>query len=48
MSHRNYRWGQAIWWRTWHGLRWVRWTGGLDRIYRGSLLLGWLELRFWR
>jgi hypothetical protein len=40
---------QAIWWRDWHGLKWHRWQSKrLNQIWRGSLMLGWLEIRVWR
>ncbi len=39
---------QIIPWREWHGVRWHRWGGSYDKIFYGSLLLGWIELRFWR
>lgn len=39
---------QIILWRSWRGLRWHRWTGGIGLILRGSLILGCVELRFWR
>jgi hypothetical protein len=39
---------QIIVWRDWHGVRWHRWRGGIGQILRGSLLLGWIEIRVWR
>ena len=39
---------QVIFWESWKGVRWHRWQGGIDTILRGSLLLGFIELRFWR
>lgn len=40
---------QVIFWRDWKGLKWHRWgTGGIGCILFGSLLLGWVEFRFWR
>lgn len=39
---------QVIVWREWKGLRWHHWEGGVGTILRGSLLLGFIELRFWR
>lgn len=40
---------QIVWWfPAWKGVRWHRWSGGVASILRGSLLLGYVELRFWR
>lgn len=40
---------QVIFWRGWQGVRWHNWRGAaIGQILRGSLLLGWVELRFWR
>jgi hypothetical protein len=39
---------QVIVWGRWHGVRWHRWTGAYALIFSGSLMLGWVELRFWR
>lgn len=39
---------QVIFWRSWKGLRWHRWTGSYAAILRGSLILGWVEFRVWR
>lgn len=42
-------WLQVILWRSWLGIRWHRWPSGIGvNILRGSLLLGCVELRFWR
>ncbi len=45
---RTYPRVQVIWWRAWKGVGWHRWPGKLDAIFRGSLCLGFVELRFWR
>jgi hypothetical protein len=35
-----------IWWfPDWQGVAVVRWQAPLDKTYRWSLVLGWLELR---
>jgi hypothetical protein len=39
---------QIIWWGAWRGIRWHRWSPAYAKFFRGSLLLGWLELRVWR
>lgn len=53
MSHINI--GRAVWpraqvifWREWKGLRWHRWQGKMGVLFRGSLILGWIEIRIWR
>lgn len=40
---------QLIWWGKSKGLCWHRWkTPSLYRIFRGSLVIGRLEIRVWR
>lgn len=39
---------QVLVWPAWKGIGWRSWTGGIGRILRGSLVLGWVEVRLWR
>lgn len=39
---------QFVWWfPRWSRPRLHRWEGDLRKIYRYSLILGWLEIRRW-
>lgn len=39
---------QIIFWRCWKGVTWFKWPGSLGLILHSSLVLGYVEIRFWR
>jgi hypothetical protein len=36
-----------VWWPTWHGFDFYRFKRGMAKIYRWSLVLGFIEIRRW-